>query len=160
SLSSLAMREALGEMGFSVHPIVPGASFEAGDLEVHTMPAAQETAWGEEWDNLAFLVRDRGGHGSFFTPVDVAPTKEMRRAPRSVLDRPGLWAHTNNHSRWEFMRDPPAKDQRPMQRLVANVFDYHRRLSDVWEAPQALLLYGGGFSFDGDRAWINREAFP
>src|SRR5262249_43041547 len=69
SLSSLAMREAIGEMGFAVHPIVPGTSFEAGDLEVHTMPAAQETAWGEEWDNLAFLVRDRGGHGSFFTPV-------------------------------------------------------------------------------------------
>jgi hypothetical protein len=160
SLSSLAMREALREMGFSVRPIAPGTAFEAGDLEVHTMPADQESAWGEEWDNLAFLVRDRGGEGSLFTPVDVAPTRDMRLAVAKVLKRPGLWAHTNNYSSWEFMRSRRAPDQHPLQKLVGNVFNYHRMLSDVWEAPEALLLYGGGFCFGDDRAWINREIFP
>jgi hypothetical protein len=58
------------------------------------------------------------------------------------------------------MRSRPAPDQHPLQKLVGNVFNYHRTLSDVWQAPEALLLYGGGFSFGGDRAWINREIFP
>jgi hypothetical protein len=160
ALSSLAMREALEEMGFPVHPVAPGAGFAAGDLEVITMASEQETAQGEEWDNLAHLVRDRAGHGSLFTPVDVAPTREMRRVAQKVLERPGLWAHTNNYSSWKFMHQRPQAAERPLYKLVTNVFNYHRRLSDAWEAPEALLLYGGGFSFAGERAWINREIFP
>jgi hypothetical protein len=160
SLSSLAMRDALCEMGFAVHPVAPGERFEAGDLELHTMPSDQVRSLAEEWDNLAFLARDRAGDGSLFTPVDMAPTRAMRRAAAQLVERPGLWAHTNNYSHWPFQHRGAPPDPRALGRLVKNVLEYHRRLSDEWAAPEALLLYGGGFAFGGDRAWITREIFP
>jgi hypothetical protein len=160
SRSSLAMREAIGEMGFAAHPVEPGTVFSAGDLDVLTMPGDQLRAIGEEWDNLAHVVYDRGGHGSLFTPVDVAPTRAMWRAQQGLLPRPGLWAHTNNYSNLHFQHRGTPLDDGAVARLVANVMRYHRALGDEWAPPEALLVYGGGFCFGGERAFINREMFP
>jgi hypothetical protein len=159
SLSSLAMRDALSEMGFRVHLLVPGERFDAGDLEVHTLPSDQLRSLTEEWDNLAHVVRDRGGHGSLFTPVDMAPTQAMRRAAERVLSGPGLWAHPNNVTSVAFQHRGMAHDRRAIGQLVKNVMGYHQRLSQEWAVPAALLLYGAGFCFSGDRGWLNQEMF-
>jgi hypothetical protein len=90
----------------------------------------------------------------------MAPTRAMRAAAQRLVPRPGLWAHTNNVSVMPFLHQRPAADHRPLHRLVTNVFNYHRRLSDAWATPEALLIFGGGFSFGGERAWMNAEAFP
>jgi hypothetical protein len=160
SLSSLAMREILGEMGFTTRLVRPGRPFSVGDIEIVPMAADQEGAAGEEWDNLPYLARDLRGDGSFFTAVDVVPNEAMWKAAMSKVARPGLWMHTNNYSQWDFLYSWASPDPRSLQRFVSSVFEYHRKMSEEWAPPEALLLLGGGFSFGGGRDWLNREVFP
>jgi hypothetical protein len=161
SLSSLAMRQVIEEMGFELRLVRPGVRFTIGELEVIPMAADQGKALSnEEWDVIPYLVRDRAGHGSFFTSIDVPPSEAMWRQAREVVERPGLWAYTNNYNRWELQYSWSIPDQRFYYQLVKQVVDYHRQLSAQWERPAALLLVGGGVCFGGEREWVNREVFP
>ena len=63
--SSVAMRGILTEMGFAVETLHPGVPVTIKDLEFLPMTADQLTQGViEEWDSMAYLVRDTAGHGS------------------------------------------------------------------------------------------------
>jgi Beta-lactamase superfamily domain len=77
--SSRAARTLLAEMGFAVRLVAPDATLRLGDLEVclfgpdHVGPFPNN-----EWDTLAYAVRDAHGDGAFFTNVDVDVTDAAR----------------------------------------------------------------------------------
>ena len=161
SRSSIAMRQFFEEMGFRLHLTYPGVAVEIGDLEFFPMTGDQvRHGVIEEWDVLPYLVRDLGGNGSLFTDVDLYPTDSMWKSARERVDRPGLWAYANNHSAWHFIYSWRKPNRNEMKNLVKQVADYHSRLSDKWEAPEASLIIGGGFSFGGGQAWFNTNVFP
>jgi hypothetical protein len=160
SLSSVAMRQILKEMGFTVHLVRPGSGFSVGALEIITMPSDQETAVGEEWDNIPYLVYDKNGHGNFFTHVDVRPTAAMWEEVKKFVKKPGIWAYSNNYSQWHFIYSWASPEPYSAYEFTKWIFEYHKDLKENWEAPEGIAFIGGGFSFGGEREWINQEVFP
>ena len=100
ALSSTAARTIVAEMGFDVHLVRGGDHFVVGDLDVFTLCANHVNSDGDEWDLLQFLIRDRQGHGNFFSSVDAGPTRQTLLAVRELVERPGLWCYTNNTTYW------------------------------------------------------------
>ena len=86
---SVAARSLLAELGFAVHYVDHGDTLTVGDLEVRLFGADQTagTASFDEWDVLAYLVRQRGGAGGLFSNVDIALTGEMAAAVRDTAAR-------------------------------------------------------------------------
>ncbi len=160
SRSSSAMRQILKEMGFDVRLQEPGVKVEVGDLNLLPMTADQvRTGIIEEWDVLPYLVWDKGGHGNFFTNVDMQATEAMWRLARTEVKAPGLWAHTNNHMSWHFLFDWVEPELGYVRQYAPGVAAYHAQLSAEWARPEALLVVGGGFAFGGERSWVNRNIF-
>lgn len=159
--SSVATRKLVSEMGFPLRLAHPGVAIDVGDL--HLLPmTADQVRHGviEEWDVLPYLVWDRAQHGSFFSNVDMRANPEMWRLASRTIARPGLWCHTTNASVVDFAfcwDMPPA---RSLDAYVRKVMDDHGRLTEEWDAPAACMVVGGGWSFGGDQAWINRNHFP
>ena len=147
-------------MGFTVHLLYPGVPVSVGDLEFFPVTADQ-VSHGiiEEWDVLPYLVHDRQGDGSLFTNVDMAPTDSMWREARTRIERPCLWAHTNNSNAWHFTYSWVKADPGSVRNLVDQVVNCHTMVSRGWPAPEASLIIGGGFAFGGDRAWLNGNVF-
>ena len=86
---SAAARGLLGELGFAVHYVDHGDTLEIGDLEVRLFGADQTAGMAnfDEWDVLAYLVRQRGGAGGLFSNVDIALSGEMIDAVRDTAAR-------------------------------------------------------------------------
>lgn len=159
--SSYAMQRLLVEMGFSLREVVPGEEVRIGDLCLFPLTADQVNQGKiDEWDTLPYLVFDRFGDGSFFTQVDVPLNDSMWQAAKERVARPGIWAYTNNHNQWDFLYAWSYPDERPLQGFTDAVFRYHQKISDEWAAPAAIVVSGGGFSFGGEQAWLNRDVFP
>lgn len=160
--SSLAARRILEEMGFRAHLVSPGDVLAIGDLELHPFSPDHKSGKNcDEWDVLPFLVKDRGGDGSFFSTVDVQPTAEMRDAARAIAPRPGLYCFTNNVTYWDVQRAGRLSRREPLDtasftRMLINAY---QRLCYLWSPPAAALICGGGFAFTGDRAWLNQHVF-
>lgn len=161
--SSIAAREILAHMGFCVHPLHADHTHPIGDLRYRTFAADHRgTGQGDEWDVFPFVAYDAAGHGSMMSSVDVAPTEAMLGALRQIVPRPGIWAHANNvtSTRYQLAEDPaPAlpDDGDALARVVARRY---ARVEQHWGPPVATLLCGGGWSFGGERAWLDRHAFP
>ena len=161
SRSSIAMRQFFEEMGFKLHLTFPGVPVEIGDLEFFPVTGDQvHHGFIEEWDVLPYLVRDLDEDGSLFTNVDLYPIDSMWKSARERIDRPGLWAYTNNESGWHFTYSWVKPNRNKVKDLVKQIVDYHSRLGDKWEAPEASLVIGGGFSFGGRQEWVNTNVFP
>jgi hypothetical protein len=159
--SSLAMRQAITELGFELRLLNPGEPLSIGGLQLLPMTADQvNNGVIDEWDVLPYLVWDRAGHGSLFTNVDMRATEGMRRLAQGVLGRPGLWAHTTNHSQWNFQASWLSPDEAGLRDWVRRVIDYQERLAVEWTEPEALLVVGGGWCYGGELAWLNHNAFP
>ena len=89
SRSSTAAQQILREMGFTVHPLVPGKSVRFGDLEFTPFCGAHTSiSNGDEWDTLPFFVRDVGGSGNFFSMVDITLTEQHLKWARAKDSQP------------------------------------------------------------------------
>jgi hypothetical protein len=86
---SAAARSLLGELGFAVHYVDHGETLAIGDLEIRLFGADQTAGMAsfDEWDVLAYLVRQRGGAGGLFSNVDIALSGEMAEAVRDTAAR-------------------------------------------------------------------------
>lgn len=157
--SSSALRRFLAEMGFTVSLLHPGQELTVGDLVLHPITPDQTESIIEEWDVFHYLVRDTNGDGSFFTPVDMSESDRVIPEAQKLVETPGLWAHTNNDSSWQFTSAWLPTDRTMLRKRVMDVVSFQGELEERWALPQAVLVTGGGFSFGPERAWINRNAF-
>lgn len=158
--SSIALRGILEEMGFAVRPLEPGVPVTIADLEFLPITADQvRHGIIEEWDSLAYLVRHTGGDGSLFTSVDMQQNEAMWRLVREHVAAPGLWAYSNNHSDWQLEHSWCRPDPRQIRHTAGMLLQWHEPLIANWRAPVATLVIGGGFSFGGERRWLNGNVF-
>jgi hypothetical protein len=158
--SSHAARSILREMGFEVKLVAPGDAISVGSLSIHAFSAEHRTIDNyDEWDVLPYLIADRDGHGSFFSHVDAEPTERVERAARAIVERPGIWCYTNNAGRWSFVTAGGRAAPVDSLRMVTIALNHYAALQSRWGSPAALLWSGGGMSFEGDRAWLNRNVF-
>jgi hypothetical protein len=159
--SSVATRGFLCEMGFAVHLARPGERIDIGDLHLLPMTANQvRDALIEEWDDLPYLVWDDAAHGSFFSSVDMRQNHAMWRWAQTVIERPGLWAHTSNSTIMDFALGWQMPPDRSLHRYVERVINLHARMSDQWQPPAALLVVGTGWALGGELEWLNRNHIP
>ena len=159
--SSSAARGVLREMGFSVSLLRPGEAVAVGELEVRAFaPDHRASDNLDEWDVLPLHVRDRAGHGSFFSSIDVDPCARVD-AQVKALGAPGLWGATNNATNWSFMKAGEVLDAGPddTAALAAALLARYGAMRADGREPSAVLVAGNGFSFEGDRAWMNANVF-
>ena len=160
SRSSSAARAVLGEMGFAVHPLAPGKKVVFGDLELTPFCGDHVTAdCGDEWDTLPFFVRDTGGCGNFFSMVDIPITEQHVEWASKLASRPILLGWTNNALDWSHMADYLAARVEATQECFVKMGVGHKLVSVKWAPPSAMLMSAGGFSFQGERAWLNERVF-
>jgi L-ascorbate metabolism protein UlaG (beta-lactamase superfamily) len=155
---SPAARRIVEEMGFTVASLRPGEVVTIGDLDVHPLgPALAPIAEYDEWDVMAFLIRDRHEDGSFFTSVDVSVTTlELeplaRFGPPSAVTLPNNFTSSHPFSAWAA---PPTS---------APVFTAWMRemeaLQGRWGRPKVALGCGAGWSFAGALEPLNSQVFP
>jgi hypothetical protein len=158
--SSTAAHRFLVELGFGVRRVRPGDVVSVGALEVFFFAPDLSGAVGDEWDVLPFLVRDREGHGSFFTSVDVPPHGRLERALRRIIAKPGLWCYTNNSVDLSSTRGGRvlAADDGVLA-FARETLAHYAGLCARWARPEAVLFCGNGLAFAGERAWLNRNVF-
>jgi hypothetical protein len=114
---------------------------------------------GDEWDALPFLVRQTGGSGSFFSMVDITLTQGHIDRAKAIQKEPGIVSWTNNALDWSHMTTYASARQDATEDCFMKMGVGHRLISEAWGAPSAMLMCAGGFSFEGERAWMNRRIF-
>jgi hypothetical protein len=160
SRSSSAARSILGEMGFKVHPLVPGVKLEIGDLELTPFCGDHVSLdCGDEWDTLPFFVRDTGGAGNFFSMVDITLTEQHVAWAKSCASRPVLVGWTNNALDWSHMADYLAERVEATQDCFVKMGVGHKLITMKWGSPAAMAMCAGGFAFHGDKEWMNQRVF-
>jgi hypothetical protein len=147
-------------MGFQVHPLVPGAKVQIGDLEL--MPFCGDHVsldCGDEWDTLPFFVRDTGRSGNFFSMVDITLTEQHVDWARALAPRPVVVGWTNNALDWSHMADYLAERVDATQDCFVKMGVGHKLITMKWGTPSAMAMCAGGFAFHGDKAWMNQRVF-
>ncbi|MEO6954541.1 MAG: MBL fold metallo-hydrolase [Polyangia bacterium] len=160
SRSSIAAREILRRMGFAVHPLSPGRPLAWKDLQL--LPFAGDHVsvnCGDEWDTLPYIVKQKGGSGSFFSLVDISITPAHIEWAKTQLESPGIVAWTNNALDWSHMADWLGTRDEATQDCFVKLGMGHKLIETVWGKPAATMFCAGGFSFTGDRAWLNQRVF-
>ena len=160
SRSSIAARRILGQMGFTVHPLMPGASIVLGDLEITAFTGDHQSMdCGDEWDTLPFLVRSTEGHGSFFSMVDITISQAHVEWVAAKAMRPGLISWTNNAMDWSHMASYLEARVEGTQQAFMNWGVGHKLITTIWGTPAAMIMCAGGFAFEGAKAWLNQRVF-
>ena len=160
SRSSSASRRILGDMGFKVHPLIPGIPIQFADLEL--MPFCGDHVsvdCGDEWDTLPYLVRSTEGHGSFFSMVDISITQGHVEWAAARAMRPGVISWTNNAMDWSHMANYLSERVEGTQQCFMNMGVGHKLITTIWGTPAAMVMCAGGFSFHGDNEWLNHRVF-
>jgi hypothetical protein len=159
--SSTAAREIVKEMGFSLELLRPGEETTIGDLRVLPLsPDHVATVHDDEWDTLAVLVRDAGGHGSFFSTVDVTLTARMlgavmaRTAPIPVVT---FTNNTQTRAPLQGWAEPPPRME---EGLAEDMLRQQKILSAALGPCRLTVVCGGGFHYPGPLEWLDRHAFP
>jgi hypothetical protein len=158
--SSIAARNILVEMGFVVHPLIPGVMVEVHDLQV--LPLCGDhlnTNSGDEWDSLPFVIRHREGAGSFFSMVDCTLTSGHIALARAFTPLPGIVAVSNNSQDWSHMISSAPENTEGTAQFVHNLRQDLGVITSMWGQPGAVVLCAGGFSFYGERKWLNKRVF-
>jgi len=147
-------------MGCTVHPLTPGKSVRFGDLEFTPFCGAH-TAFNnnDEWDTLPFFVRDVGGSGNFFSMVDVTLSDQHLKWVRAKDSRPVVVSWTNNTLDWSHMTDFLSQRNTATQDCFMEMRADRKMISGVWGTPAATLICAGGFTFYGERTWLNHRVF-
>lgn len=156
--ASAAGRGVLRALGFEVRALRAGERIAIAGIEVLPQQPLGRTR-ADEWDVMPFLARDLAGHGSFFSTVDLTLDVGTLRALKAIEPRPGLWAVPNNDMDLSdlYAASAPSADQ-----SAARARSWAWQLGEMesaWGAPESAVLYGGGFSFVDDLAWLNARAF-
>jgi hypothetical protein len=160
SRSSTAAQQILREMGFTVHPLVPGKSVSFADLEFTPFCGAHTSFNNnDEWDTLPFFVRDVGGSGNFFSMVDITLTDQHLKWARAKDSRPVVLSWTNNTLDWSHMTDFLDRRKNATQECLMEMGADRKIITGVWGIPAATLVCAGGFSFYGGRTWLNHRVF-
>ncbi|HET9622338.1 MAG TPA: MBL fold metallo-hydrolase [Kofleriaceae bacterium] len=158
--SSSAARDVLAKMGFTVAPWIPGVAIRLGDLEALAFsPDLVNVNCGDEWDTLPYLIRSTEGHGSFFSMVDIPITEQHVEWAAATCARPGLVSWTNNALDWSHMADYLRERTEGTQEFFLKMGTGHKLITTLWGAPAAMMTCAGGFSFHGDKAWLNQRVF-
>jgi hypothetical protein len=158
--SSSAARDLLATMGFSVHPWVPGVATRIGDLEALPFAGDHVTVnCGDEWDTLPYLIRNTEGHGSLFSMVDIPITQLHVEWAAEKAARPGLVSWTNNALDWSHMAEYLRERTEGTQQAFLGMGTGHKLITTLWGTPAAMMTCAGGFSFHGDKAWLNQQVF-
>lgn len=158
--SSTAARRILAEMGFTVHPLIPGIPVDIGDLEL--LPFTGDhlgVNCGDEWDTLPFSIRQTSGAGSFFSLVDITLTPVHVAWARAHIPRPGLVSWTNNSLDWSHMSNYLRERAEGTAQFTTQMVAGHKLLNTLWGQPSATLMCAGGFAFQGERSWLNERVF-
>jgi Beta-lactamase superfamily domain len=160
SRSSMAARQILTEMGFTVHPLVPGQSVPFGDIELTPFCGEHISANNnDEWDTLPFFVRDIGGSGNFFSMVDITISEQHLKWARAKDPRPVIVTWTNNLLDWSHMADFVDEHKNATQESFVKMGVDRKVIIEFWGTPAAMLMCAGGFTFYGDRHWLNQRVF-
>jgi hypothetical protein len=158
--SSVAAREIVRAMGFTVHDLVPGVPVRFGDLEIAPFTGDHVTVnCGDEWDTLPFLARSLDGHGSMFSMVDITITQAHVEWAAARAMRPGVVSWTNNALDWSHMADYLRERVEGTQQCFMQMGVGHKLIETVWGTPQAMVTCAGGFAFTGEKAWLNERVF-
>jgi hypothetical protein len=155
--SSAALRRFLAEAGFEVFTLAAGNTLDMGDLQFTCFsPDHLRHDELDEWETTPFLVVDVKDGGSFFTTVDVAVSAGIELQLRQRGVTPGLWCYANNSMNMSFQEQPLRRPPAVLPIVARFVADHASR-----PLPRlATVMCGGGFSFGGARAWLNRLFFP
>ncbi|MEP7210120.1 MAG: MBL fold metallo-hydrolase [Alphaproteobacteria bacterium] len=155
--SSIALRQFLAEAGFEVFTLAAGNTLDMGDLHFTCFsPDHLRHDELDEWETMPFLVTDVKDGGSFFTTVDVAVSAGIEAQLRQRGVTPGLWCYANNSMNMSFQEQPLRRPPAVLPIAARFIADHAGRPS-----PRlATVMCGGGFSFDGARAWLNQLFFP
>lgn len=160
SRSSTAGYKILCQMGFSVHPIVPGLPITVGDLQFLALcPDHVSVSCGDEWDTLPYMVRQADGDGGFFSMVDIPLTPGHVALGRNFLPTPGIVGWTNNALDWSHMANFKTERTEGTQEATVRMQAGLAMFLQGWGPPAAMAMCAGGFSFTGERAWLNRQIF-
>jgi len=160
SRSSTAARQILREMGFTVQPLEPGQKVQFGDLELTPFCGDHvRLNNSDEWDTLPFFVRDVGGSGNFFSMVDITLTEQHLKWARAKDSRPVVISWTNNALDWSHMTDFLPENKKATHEGFIKMGVDHKLITTEWGTPAAIVVCAGGFTFDGDRAWLNQRVF-
>lgn len=158
--SSSAVGDVLAAMGFTVHPWLPGVPTRIGDLEALPFAGDHVTVnCGDEWDTLPYLIRSTEGHGSLFSMVDIPLTQQHVEWAAEKAARPGLVSWTCNSLDWSHMADYLRERTEGTQQFFMAMGTGHKLISTIWGTPAAMMTCAGGFSFHGDKAWLNQRVF-
>jgi hypothetical protein len=158
--SSVAGRRILEQMGFAVHPLLPGQSVRFSDLELTPFTGDHASLnCGDEWDTLPFLVRSTDGHGSFFSMVDITITQGHVEWAAAKAMRPGLVSWTNNALDWSHMADYLKERVEGTQQCFMAMGVGHKLIEQTWGTPVGMVMCAGGFSFTGSKTWLNDRVF-
>jgi Beta-lactamase superfamily domain len=158
--SSSAARRILSEMGFQVHPLEPGKSVRFEDLELTPFAGDHVNLnCGDEWDTLPFMVKHTGGSGNFFSLVDITLAEQHVDWARAKDARPVLVSWTNNALDWSHMADYLSDRVEATQECFMKMGVGHKLISTRWGTPAAMAMCAGGFSFTGEKSWMNQRVF-
>jgi hypothetical protein len=158
--SSTAAQQILREMGFAVHPLIPGKNVRFGDLEFTPFCGAHTSmSNGDEWDTLPFFVRDVGGSGNFFSMVDITLTEQHIKWARAKDSKPVVLSWTNNTLDWSHMSDFVGRRKDATQECFIRMGVDRKVIIGAWGTPAATLMCAGGFTFFGGRTWLNDRVF-
>lgn len=153
--SSVAAKRILVDMGFNVRPLIAESDFRVGSLQIKTY--APTTVTADEWDVVPFQVTAETG-GTFFSSIDIPPPPAALESLRQ-LDSGLAIAYANNATSVHAFRNwqtPPCV----LPQMLGNITSYIDRFrKPTISRPVTLLATGGGWSFSGDLAWLNRCFF-
>ena len=91
--------------------------------------------------------------------VDITPTGRHYELARSIVPKPGLVTWTNNALDWSHMTDFVDSMAGSTEACAARMGVGCDLVREVWGKPAAMLLCAGGFSFSGQREWLNGRVF-
>lgn len=161
--SSSAAFQILRDMGFAVSPLVPGAPLRVSDLEIVAFCGDHLSINSDdEWDALPFIIRDLGGSGSLFSMVDIMMVPGHLAWAKACAARPGLVTWTNNTLDWGFMAEylaDVAAAESGTQPCIERMDTGRQMIRSHWGEPAAMLMCAGGFTFQGERGWLNDRVF-
>jgi hypothetical protein len=159
--ASLAAWTVLREIGFEVRALEPGDELWIGDMRMCSVAVPGDArGGGDEWEVSPFSCSV--GASVFASTVDLPSSDLVIETFARLHARPGLWTIANNttYSGWQDAlaeRAPVGGDDE----LLADVLvRRHDQLVERWGAPQVSCVVGAGWSFVGEREWLNHEHFP
>jgi hypothetical protein len=91
--------------------------------------------------------------------VDIPITQQHVEWAAERAARPGLVSWTNNALDWSHMADYLRERTEGTQQFFLGMGTGHKLITTVWGAPAAMMTCAGGFSFHGDKAWLNQRVF-